>query len=99
MEFCAAIADNNVDLVIAGALEKETVLHPFLGNVARRLVREATCSVMLFTKPERKPKPLRRIRLCGRLFRPCAARVEEDLQLAAAESCERLYAIRVHHYI
>ena len=31
-----AIADNDVDLIVAGALEKESALHPFLGNVARR---------------------------------------------------------------
>src|ERR1043166_3954001 len=55
------IADNNVDLVVAGALEKEVILRPILGNVARRLVREAGCSVFLFIKPEREPKPLRRI--------------------------------------
>src|SRR5690242_14126552 len=29
-----------IDMLIAGALEKEIVLHQFLGNVARRLVRE-----------------------------------------------------------
>src|SRR5258708_18557598 len=55
------IADNNVDLIVAGALEKESALHPFLGNVARRLLREASCSVLLFTNPELKPKPLRQI--------------------------------------
>src|SRR5215471_21300307 len=57
----AALARENIDMLLAGALEKEVVLHPFLGNVARRLVREAICSVMLFTHPEKKPKPLRRI--------------------------------------
>src|SRR5260370_42125861 len=55
------LAREKIDMVVAGALEKEVVLHPFLGDVARRLVREAPCSVMLFTKPEAKPKPLRRI--------------------------------------
>src|SRR5256714_2554565 len=29
-----AVADNKVDLIVAGALEKESSLHPFLGNVA-----------------------------------------------------------------
>jgi len=57
----AALARENIDMLVAGALEKEIVLHPFLGNVARRLVRDANCSVMLFTHPEKKPKPLRRI--------------------------------------
>src|SRR5438477_10933183 len=57
----AALARENIDMVVAGALEKGIVLHPFLGNVARRLVREANCSVMLFTHPQNEPKPLRRI--------------------------------------
>jgi len=56
-----AIAREKIDVIVAGALEKEVVLHPFLGNVARRLVREAPCSVMLFTTPAATPKPLRRI--------------------------------------
>jgi len=55
------IAREKIDVIVAGALEKEVVLHPFLGNVARRLVREAPCSVMLFTTPAAKPQPLRRI--------------------------------------
>src|SRR5215467_14357520 len=56
-----ALAREKIDVIVAGALEKEVVLHPFLGNVARRLVRDAGCSVMLFTHPDVEPKPLRRI--------------------------------------
>ena len=47
---------NEIDLLVAGALEKEVVLRPFLGNVARTLVRKANCSVILVTKPESQPK-------------------------------------------
>src|SRR5207249_12249930 len=56
-----ALAREKIDVIVAGALEKEVVLHPFLGNVARRLVREAPCSVVVFTRPAAKPKPVRRI--------------------------------------
>ena len=56
-----AIESHHLELIVAGALEKELVLHPFLGNVARRLLRDARSSVMLFTKPEREPKSLRNI--------------------------------------
>src|SRR3979411_594928 len=56
-----AIERNGIDLIVAGALEKEVVLHPFLGNVARRLLREASCSVMLFTDPNTDPKPMWRV--------------------------------------
>src|SRR4029077_13321073 len=57
----AALARENIDVLVAGALATEVVLHPFPGNVAPRLVREANCSVMLFTHPAKQPKPLRRI--------------------------------------
>jgi nucleotide-binding universal stress UspA family protein len=45
----------SVELLIAGALERKPIHRQFLGDVARRLVREAACSVMLFTQPEREP--------------------------------------------
>lgn len=89
------IVQNNVDLVVAGALEKETALHPFLGNVARRVLREATCSVLLFTNPERDPKPLRRIVFVANYSDHAQHAFRQILPLAAAEKCERLYAIRV----
>src|SRR5437773_11711529 len=90
-----ALARQKIDMVIAGALEKEVVLHPFLGNVARRLVREAGCSVMLFTKPEAKPKPLRRIVFVADYSKHGLGALKTTLSLASGESCERLYVIRI----
>jgi nucleotide-binding universal stress UspA family protein len=91
----AALAREKIDVLVAGALEKEVVLHQFLGNVARRLVREANCSVMLFTHPQKNPKPLRRIVfIADRLQRGLVA-LKTTLMLAEAESCERLYVIGI----
>jgi len=91
-----ALAENNVDLVVAGALEKELVLHPFLGNVARRLLREAGCSVLLFTKPEREPKPLRQIVFVANYSNHAQHALKQTLHLAGTESCERLYVVRIY---
>ena len=90
-----ALAREKIDVIVAGALEKEVVLHPFLGNVARRLVREAPCSVMLFTAPSAKPKPLRRIVFIADYSDARLDALKRTLPLAAAESCERLYVIRI----
>lgn len=90
-----ALARENIDMLVAGALEKEVVLHPFLGNVARRLVREANCSVMLFTHPEKNPKPLRRIVFIADLSHGKLPALQTTLQLAEAEVCERLYVIAI----
>jgi nucleotide-binding universal stress UspA family protein len=89
------LADQKIDMIVAGALEKEVVLHPFLGNVARRLVREAVCSVMLFTRPDAKPKPLRRIVFVADHSGDALEALKRTLALASAESCERLYVIRI----
>ena len=91
----AALARENIDMLVAGALEKEIVLHPFLGNVARRLVREANCSVMLFTHPQNKPKPLRRIAFIADHSQQGLVALKTTLMLAEAESCERLYVIGI----
>ena len=91
----AALARERIDILVAGALEKEIVLHPFLGNVARRLVREANCSVMLFTHPEKNPKPLRRITFIANHSENELHALKTTLLLAEAESCERLYVIGI----
>jgi nucleotide-binding universal stress UspA family protein len=90
-----ALAREKIDVIVAGALEKEVVLHPFLGNVARRLVREAPCSVMLFTTPATNPKPLRRIVFVADYSDTRLEALKRTLPFAAAESCERLYVIRI----
>jgi nucleotide-binding universal stress UspA family protein len=91
-----ACEEAEIDLLIAGALEKEAVLRPFLGNVARSLVRAARCSVMLFTQPKEQPRPIRRIVMMAHYTDAGRSALKKALHLAAAEQCERLYVIRVH---
>jgi len=92
----AALDREKIDMLIAGALEKEIVLHQFLGNVARRLVREAKCSVMLFTQPQKNPKPLRRIVFIADHSKDQLHALKTTLLLAEAECCERLYVIEIN---
>ena len=91
-----AARSNEIDLIIAGALEKESVLRQFLGNVARRLVREATCSVMLFTKPTHPPERFCRIVLVAEYSDHGRAALHKALRLAALEECEKLYVVRLY---
>jgi nucleotide-binding universal stress UspA family protein len=91
-----AVRANEIDLLVAGALEKEVVLRPFLGNVARSLVRKSSCSVILFTKPENEPKPLGRIVFLAEHSDHGRAALLKVLRLAALEQCEKLFVIRVY---
>jgi nucleotide-binding universal stress UspA family protein len=91
----SALTENQIDMIVAGALEKEVALHQFLGNVARRLVREASCSVMLFTRPEVEPKPLRRMVFVADYSDHAREALKKTFLLAVAEGSERLYVIRI----
>jgi nucleotide-binding universal stress UspA family protein len=90
-----AIEKNGIELIVAGALEKEVVLHLFLGNVARRLLREATSSVFLFTHPEREPKPLRNIVFVADYSEHATQSLRRVLHFAAMEEPERVFVVRL----
>lgn len=91
-----AAEKNKVDLIVAGALEKQVVLRSFIGKVARQLIESAPCSVMLFTQPEEKPKPLRQIVLLAEFNERGLRALRKTLHLAASEKSERLHVIRVY---
>jgi nucleotide-binding universal stress UspA family protein len=90
-----AIKQNDIDVIIAGALEKEVLLHPFLGNVARRLLREGGSSVILFTHPAGKPEPLRKIVFLAEYSEHSSNSLRRTLHLAAREKSERVYVVRL----
>jgi nucleotide-binding universal stress UspA family protein len=49
-------AEQQIDLLIAGALEQESVHRNFTGDVARALLREAACDLFLFVEPKENTK-------------------------------------------
>ena len=50
-EIIDACAENNIDLLLAGALEKENILKQYIGSVARKLMKYSPCSIMIFKIP------------------------------------------------
>jgi nucleotide-binding universal stress UspA family protein len=48
--------DKSVDLLIAGALEKEKFVKYYFGSVARRLMREIFCSQLIYIAPSEHPR-------------------------------------------
>ena len=53
--------EEKVDLLLAGALKKENLLHYYLGTIARHIMRRAQCSVLLLTEPSPKPTDFKNI--------------------------------------
>lgn len=55
----------SIDLLIAGALQKENLVQYYRGSIARKLCRKANCSLMLLTHPEIVSRPCERIMVNG----------------------------------
>ncbi|MBX7182695.1 MAG: universal stress protein [Bacteroidia bacterium] len=50
-----------VDLVIAGALQRENLLKFYVGSISREICRKCPCSVLLLTEPKAENNPLHKI--------------------------------------
>jgi len=57
----SAAEERKVDLLIAGALEKESLIQYYIGSVARKIMRESSCSVLILSNPNNKIKSFNRI--------------------------------------
>jgi nucleotide-binding universal stress UspA family protein len=54
-----------VDLLIAGALEKENLFRYYTGSVSREMCRKAKCSILMLTEPSFDPHPFHHIVING----------------------------------
>ena len=50
----SSTVEKNVDLLIIGALKKENFLKYYLGSIARKITRKASCSVLLLINPSKE---------------------------------------------
>ncbi|MEI7979875.1 MAG: universal stress protein [Bacteroidota bacterium] len=53
--------EENIDLLVAGALEKESLIKYFMGSIARKLSRRVKCSMLMLTEPSVESMPLQHI--------------------------------------
>lgn len=56
-----ACREEQIDLLIAGALRKENFVKYYLGTVARKILRKADCSVLMLVDPSREDKGLQQV--------------------------------------
>ncbi|ARV14388.1 universal stress protein [Polaribacter sp. SA4-12] len=55
----------NIDLLILGAIQKENLLKYYVGSIARKITRKSPCSVLLLIKPSIKRVPCKHIVVNG----------------------------------
>ena len=87
----AAAEEMKADLIVAGALSKEHLVKYVMGSTARRIARQAPCSVLLFTDPQMEPKPIENIHCAVEYDRKAQSAVKITAYLAAVLKVQNLY--------
>ncbi|MDQ7818359.1 MAG: universal stress protein [Melioribacteraceae bacterium] len=89
-----AASENGVDLLIAGALEKETVIKYYLGSVARTIMREALCSVLIITNPLSELKSFKKFCVSVEFSSLGESAVKKSYEFAKLEKAEEFVLIK-----
>ncbi len=85
----------NIDLLIAGALHREKVIQYYLGSVARRLLRNAPCSVLMLTDPATSPVGFKNVVVHADRDNPYMAdTLHTACMLACSEQAAWLHVVR-----
>lgn len=89
------IQQQQLDLLVAGALEREKTIRYFMGSVAHNLVREAPCSLVLFTDPRPDPEPIRQLAVVTDYSEGALIAFMKAIRFAEQEGAERVFVVRV----
>jgi nucleotide-binding universal stress UspA family protein len=83
-----------VDLLIAGALEKESFLKYYIGSVARKIMRESRCSVLLLSNPSLNRKSFEKICVNIEFSNLGELTAKKAYEIAKLEDAKELILIR-----
>jgi nucleotide-binding universal stress UspA family protein len=86
--------EEQIDLLIVGALEKESMFRYYLGSVARTLMRRSPCSVLFFTRPSEHPEGFKNIYVFVEYTTNGESTVRAAQQLALLEGAAELHLLR-----
>ncbi len=85
---------HQVDLLIAGALQKETVVKFYFGSIARKLIRKSVCSVLMLINPAYPAKAFKNIVINGTEGDNYADTIKHGIQLAKLEKARRVHVFK-----
>lgn len=91
LEFCLT---EKIDLLIAGALIKENFLKYYIGSIARTLMREAPCSVLLLTQPSVERAPFKKICVSVDFTSLSELAARKAYEVSSILNCKELFFIR-----
>ena len=85
-----AINNINIDLILLGALQREKFLQFYLGSIARKITRKASCAVLLHINPSVQRIPCRHIVVNGMKSPQSARTIASAFYVGHKLGCERI---------
>jgi nucleotide-binding universal stress UspA family protein len=82
--------NENIDLLILGALQQENLYKYYVGSVAREITRKASCSVLLLIKPSVKRVKCNHIVVNGLKDKRTTETIEASFLVSKALECKRI---------
>lgn len=83
-----------LNLLVAGALEKESLIKYFMGSVARKLSRKVKCSMLMLTEPMVESNPLKHIVVEGSDNPKTVNTIAKAIEIAKAFKVESIDVIQ-----
>lgn len=93
-EVLAVCKNEAVDLLLLGALTKESMFKFYVGSIARKISRKAKCSIMLFTEPKIDPRSFGRIVVSGVEHPKTQETIATAVYISRKENVEELYLLK-----
>jgi len=82
--------NEQIDLLILGALQKENLYKYYVGSIARELTRNAPCSVLLLIKPSVERVPCKHIVVNGLKDEQTKETIQTAFKVANRLECKRI---------
>jgi len=89
-----SIKKNGIELLVAGALEKEKTIKYYFGSVARKLMREVPCSLLILTSSINSDKEFKKLGVLVDFTSDNENTLQKAYQFALMENSNKLILIR-----
>jgi nucleotide-binding universal stress UspA family protein len=83
-----------INLLIAGALEKENIIKYYIGSVARRIMRDAECPVLILKSPSDNPQSFKKFFVSTDFSEQSEFTIRKTYQFAMLDQADELVIIR-----
>ncbi|WP_291780932.1 universal stress protein [Cecembia sp.] len=85
--------ENQIDLLVAGALKTEGFFKYYIGSVARKIIRKASCSVLMLIEPLENPTPFDKVVINGTQHDQTPFVIQQGLNWCKADKAKQVYVV------